>query len=112
MDTLNRRHHGHFCLFLARKLGLRLKPMPWKARSTLDERKVFLEEWRKQETSFAELCREFQVSRQTGYKWLGRYEAEGESGLHSLEQPAINTPAPTVAMRNKRVMILFISKLV
>ena len=55
--------------------------MPWKARSTLDERKVFLEEWRKQETSFAELCREFQVSRQTGYKWLGRYEAEGERNI-------------------------------
>lgn len=29
----------------------------------------------------AELCREYEISRKSGYKWLLRYRAEGESGL-------------------------------
>jgi hypothetical protein len=57
---------------LALKLGLRLQPMPWKVRIALDERKAFIREWSQQEVPFAALCRDFRVSRQTGYKWLER----------------------------------------
>lgn len=31
--------------------------------------------------TFTELCADFGVSRKTGYKWLGRYQAEGTRGL-------------------------------
>jgi putative transposase len=27
------------------------------------------------------LCREYGISRKTGYKWLGRYRCEGAAGL-------------------------------
>src|SRR3974377_492999 len=64
--------------------------MPWKARSALEERKAFINEWRKQEVPFAELCRDFHISRQTGYKWLGRYEAEGESGLEERSRAPLH----------------------
>jgi putative transposase len=30
----------------------------------------------------SQLCRDFGVSRNNGYKWIGRFEAEGEAGLH------------------------------
>jgi putative transposase len=35
----------------------------------------------KGERTFAEVCREFGVSRKTGYKWLARYRAHGAIGL-------------------------------
>jgi transposase InsO family protein len=33
------------------------------------------------DSSMSLLCDEFGISRKTGYKWLGRYQAEGASGL-------------------------------
>lgn len=55
--------------------------MPFRKRTALEERKTFLEEWRREELSFAELCRKYEVSRKTGYKWVDRFEAEGAAGL-------------------------------
>jgi len=55
--------------------------MPWKESKALDERRSFIQEWEKGEDDFAELCGQYGVSRPTGYTWLNRYEAEGESGL-------------------------------
>ena len=55
--------------------------MPWKQRKPLDEKKNFIHEWKQQEVSLAELCRCYEISRQTGYKWIERYEEEGLDGL-------------------------------
>jgi putative transposase len=54
--------------------------LPWKERKALDEKKSFIEEWERQEENLAELCRRYEISRQTGYKWLERYQREGEAG--------------------------------
>jgi len=56
--------------------------MPWKSQSSMeDELKQFIETWLERRRSFAQLCREAGVSRKTGYKWLLRYKAQGQSGL-------------------------------
>ena len=55
--------------------------MPWGARSVVDERMSFIVDSQRGETSFAELCRSYGVSRETGYKWVDRYAAEGVAGL-------------------------------
>ena len=55
--------------------------MPWKESRAMDERKKFIQEWKKSEEDFAELCRQYTISRPTGYLWVDRYEAEGEAGL-------------------------------
>ena len=47
----------------------------------MEERFRLIEEWKKEEWSFAELCRRYGVSAKTGYKWVKRYEAEGIEGL-------------------------------
>ena len=47
----------------------------------MEERFRFIEEYRAEEYSFAELCRRYGVSRKTGYKWLNRYEMAGLGGL-------------------------------
>jgi transposase InsO family protein len=66
--------------------------MPWKQRKALDEKKYFIEEWKRQEISLAELCRRYEISRQTGYKWLERYEQEGEAGLEEHSRAPLHHP--------------------
>ena len=68
--------------------------MPWKQRKALDERKDFIVEWNRQEVSLAELCRRYEISRQTGYKWLERYEQEGEPGLEDTVGLPYSTRKP------------------
>jgi transposase InsO family protein len=41
----------------------------------------FIVDSQRGEMSFAELCRHYRVSRETGYKWVGRYAGEGIDGL-------------------------------
>lgn len=55
--------------------------MPWKETRPMEERLKFLSMYLAGEWSLAELCREFGVSRKTGYKWLRRYGGEGIDGL-------------------------------
>src|SRR6185437_14041018 len=55
--------------------------MPWQESSILDSKLRFIVAWQEDEVSFAALCREHAISRKTGYKLIGRYEAEGLDGL-------------------------------
>jgi transposase InsO family protein len=47
----------------------------------MDQRWKFVEKVEAKQECFAELCREFEVSRKTGYKWLQRYQAGGAAAL-------------------------------
>ena len=60
--------------------------MPWKEVSSMEERArfVFLAEAENQ--SFAQLCREFGISRKSGYKWLERKRRLGMAGLGELSR--------------------------
>jgi transposase InsO family protein len=66
--------------------------MPWRARTIVNERLNFIAELQREDASFSEVCRRFGISRRTGYKWQGRYEAEGPSGLES--RPSIASECP------------------
>jgi transposase InsO family protein len=55
--------------------------MPWKESSVVDERAQFVLEYERGLCSMAELCRHYGVSRETGYVWVRRYQAEGLDGL-------------------------------
>ena len=55
--------------------------MPWKETCPMDERMEFIGLYRRNEWTMAQLCREFGISRKTGYKWVHRYEREGSQGL-------------------------------
>ena len=56
------------------------KGMPWKESSVMDERMRFVIR-RKDGETMASLCREFGISRKTGYKIFERYEECGLEGL-------------------------------
>ena len=55
--------------------------MPWKMTFPEDQRVQFIVEAIYGESSIADLCRSFGVSRKTGYKWLARYDQDGPTGL-------------------------------
>jgi transposase len=55
--------------------------MPWKESRILDQRLQFLSSYQKEEMSVADLCREYGISRPTGYRWINRYEETGPEGL-------------------------------
>ena len=55
--------------------------MAWKETSPMEQRLAFIVEWSKHETSMAELCRSFGISRQTGYELVAQYQAHGVDGL-------------------------------
>jgi putative transposase len=55
--------------------------MPWKATCHMDERMQFIARVLAGEDEMTVLCREYGVSRKTGYKWLGRYISDGVAGL-------------------------------
>jgi transposase InsO family protein len=51
--------------------------MPWRAQSVMDERIRFVVEANRGKGSLSGLCREFGISRPTGYRWLLRYRPTG-----------------------------------
>lgn len=65
--------------------------MPWKETEAMDQRKEFA---LKAMTTgdFTELCREYGISRQTGYKWRRRFVAEGLGGLGGKSRRPQSSP--------------------
>ena len=58
----------------------------------MEERFKFMQEYEQGEESLAELCRRYEVSRKTGYKWVERYRAEGLEGLRDRSRAADSHP--------------------
>ena len=57
-----------------------------------EQRFRFIEECRDEERNMAELCRDYGISRTTGYKWLVRYEEYGIDGLDELSRAPMAHP--------------------
>ena len=55
-------------------------------------REEFVWKARQPGANVSELCRDFGVSRKTGYKWLKRYEVEGLRGLEDLSRSPKESP--------------------
>jgi putative transposase len=55
--------------------------MPWQKRSPMDLRRQFIRDYLTDAFTMTELCATYQISRKTGYKMLGRFDAAGWPGL-------------------------------
>ena len=83
--------------------------MPWKTVSAVDHREQFVRDCLASRFTVSEACRRYGISRKTGYKWLGRFVANGRQGLgdrsrRPTESPTQTAPElvePIVAMRKK-----------
>lgn len=69
--------------------------LPWKDLSVVQQRKAFIDEYLEQQHSVSELCRRFEVSRKTAYKWIGRFLAGCE--LEDRSRRPHNSPRATAA---------------
>jgi len=68
--------------------------MPWKECRAMGLKMEFVERAQKGE-AIAALCREFNVSRQTGHKWLKRFKELGYEGLEEQSRRPKVTPLAT-----------------
>ncbi|MBV9518172.1 MAG: helix-turn-helix domain containing protein [Hyphomicrobiales bacterium] len=50
----------------------------------MEERTRFVGEHLSVDWTMVELCERYEISRKTGYKWLGRFRAKGPEGLKEL----------------------------
>src|SRR6266496_1289252 len=55
--------------------------MPWRVTLPMSQRQRFVLDAEHTPASFAELCRRYDISRETGYKWLDRYARLGPESL-------------------------------
>lgn len=70
--------------------------MPWRTESVMQQRVEFVIRARSGEKALSQLCREYGVSRPTGYLWLKRYEASGSLlGLQERSRRPHNSPGRT-----------------
>jgi len=74
--------------------------MPWKERSIVEERMRFVLRLKDGE-SMSSLCREFGISRVTGYKIYERYKECGLEGLTDRARPLWTTILVTSIWRKK-----------
>jgi transposase InsO family protein len=78
--------------------------MPWKETSPVQERMRFVLRWCDEEGNFSALCREFKISRKTGYKWLDRFEQGGASSLEDRAPIAGECPHRTPEAIRDRIV--------
>src|SRR5690348_8379907 len=72
----------------------------------MQQRKAFIEEYLKKEHSVSELCRRFEVSRKTAYKWIDRFlagcELEDRSRRPHTSPRAIATALEDAIVKARR----------
>ena len=84
--------------------------MPWRTESVMEQRVEFVLRARTGDETVSELCREYEISRPTGYLWLNRYWEVGSiSGLaehsrrpwHSPQRTGEEIEAAVLRLRDK-----------
>src|ERR1041384_3099345 len=65
--------------------------MPWSETSPMDHRLQFIADAERDE-DFSNVCRRYDISRKTGYKWCERYAASGVTGLVDASRRPHSSP--------------------
>jgi putative transposase len=69
--------------------------MPWNVHSLLEARQRFVRQALRRVQSIAQCCRQFGISRKTGFKWLKRFRQEGGLGLSERSHRPIHLRGST-----------------
>lgn len=80
--------------------------MAWRASGVVDQRKKFVEAYESGDFTMAELCRSYEISRESGYKWVERMREEGESGLADRSRAPRSHPNQTPAEIEQQLLSL------
>ena len=66
--------------------------MPWNEVSIVAQREEFVMLSQREDSNVRRMCRRFQISPTTAYKWLDRYRRRGREGLEDLSRRPLTTP--------------------
>src|ERR1700691_566268 len=80
--------------------------MAWKASGVVDQRRKFVQEYESGNWTMAELCRLYEISRESGYKWIKRIRARGEQGLEARSRAPPSPPNQAAANIEQQVLQL------
>lgn len=78
--------------------------MAWKMVLPMEERFKFVLAVEHRDICIAELCRQFGISRKTGYKWITRYRAGGLEGLRERSRRPLSCPHKTEQLWVDRII--------
>jgi transposase InsO family protein len=78
--------------------------MPWKETNTMSLREEFVKAAQEEGANRSELCCAYGISRETGYKWLRRYQAEGITGLRDRSRTPHHSPNKTSPAMEQRIL--------
>jgi transposase InsO family protein len=80
--------------------------MPWSIKDTMSLREEFVTLASQEGVNRRELCRRFDISPQTGYKWLARFAEQGGAGLVDISRRPHHSPAVTTDALLQAVLAL------
>ena len=80
--------------------------MPWKEVSMMTQRREFVAFATAENANIRDLCRRFNISHTTGYKWLARFLAEGDNGLQDRSRRPHHSPAQTANQVEQMIIAL------
>ena len=80
--------------------------MPWTETCAMDERMRFVIECQSEELSMAELCRQYEISRKTGYKWLARAAQAGLEGCQDRSRAPLHHPNQVTAEVEQAILAM------
>ena len=76
--------------------------MPWETKTVMEEREAFVLAAKQGDKTVTTLCREFGISRKTGYKWLKR----AKEGQQLCDQSRCPHRQPSKTARDTEQLIL------
>jgi hypothetical protein len=76
--------------------------MAWGMKDIGEQRVRFAVAVSRKEKPMAQLCREFEISRPTGYVWIKRYREQGIAGLEEHSRRPQHSPRQTVEVLEQR----------
>ncbi len=80
--------------------------MCWRAREVVDQRRQFVLEYGSDEWTMAELCRFYEISQETGYKWWKRSQSEGAQCLEDRSRAPQRHPNQMATKIEQQVLQL------
>ncbi len=72
--------------------------------SIMNQKKEFILLWSTGQQSFSSLCKEFNISRPTGYKYVEKFTKWGMDGLENLSTRPHNSPTKTSQLIEDRII--------
>lgn len=75
--------------------------MPWRITNVEDQRKLFIKNYLENTSSIAELCRAFEISRKTAYKWIERFHQFSYEGLKDQRRARLSQDQTDDALMQK-----------